>query len=473
MSPGLDPNFFPGFGSRRGVCARRCRLAETTNSTGASARLAFHNPVLPGQTVSGYVLTNLSEGAKLVQLDLVASGKAQNVFVPHGRARLLRRLSCQRGFSARDLSAGKNRRLYGGRRFSCRTRSASLLRDQRDGSKNGDPLNLVIVGGLDDAFPALVRRGWSPTEQKWSGAIMKTITSALSGDRYVNAPVSDLYLFGRPQDLALQKARDTIHQRNHLRLWLSPMRYHGKPVWVGQISRDIGVRLTFHSPTFTTHKIDPDVDEARTALTEDMAYSQNLQKIGFVNGVGAALAKRPEREPHHRSLLHRRLSPGTRIRPATHVALRDRILPLGGSREAQRATPGSKTMSESPSLQRGLKKVAGSVVLSLVFAGCATWTAPTSIDDAPLRERAVSATKQDARVSVAVLGSDDSKRMFGADINRTQRSAAMDRSGEPDFASVMVTALRHRSRLLLCHSKSRGPCTRCLEARPMRTSTAT
>ena len=34
------------------------------------------------------------------------------------------------------------------------------------------------------------------------------------------------------------------------------MRYHGKPVWLGQISRDIGSRLTIHSPTFTTHKID-------------------------------------------------------------------------------------------------------------------------------------------------------------------------------------------------------------------------
>ncbi len=92
------------------------------------------------------------------------------------------------------------------------------------------------------------------------------VTSALSGERYAAAPVSDLYLFGRAQDLALQKARDNIHQRNHLRLWLSPMRYHGKQVWVGQVSRDIGSRLTIHSPTLTTHKIDPDVDEAREAL---------------------------------------------------------------------------------------------------------------------------------------------------------------------------------------------------------------
>jgi len=104
---------------------------------------------------------------------------------------------------------------------------------------------------------------------------------------------SDGRLFGRAQDLALQKARDNIHQRNHLRLWLTPMRYHGKQVWVGQISRDIGSRLTLHSPTFTTHKIDPDVDEARAALAEDMAYSQSLSKLGLVEGVGAATREAP------------------------------------------------------------------------------------------------------------------------------------------------------------------------------------
>jgi hypothetical protein len=119
------------------------------------------------------------------------------------------------------------------------------------------------------------------------------VTSALSGERYPYAPVSDLYMFGRAQDLALQKARDTVHQRNHLRLWLSPMRYYGKQVWVGQISRDIGSRLTIHSPTLTTHKIDPDVDEARAALMQDMAYSVNLAKVGFVKGVGAAPKSAP------------------------------------------------------------------------------------------------------------------------------------------------------------------------------------
>jgi hypothetical protein len=292
MSPGLDPNFFPA-----SEAAEAFGNSDSASGTGALTQrfrdLAFQNPIQPGETKSGFVLTHLDEGAKLVQLDLVASARASTfsilVIVP--------------GFYADyHVSEVFRREMYppdqivnytDDQAFRAALEALPCCATNKDGSKTGDPLNLVVVGGLDDAFPALVRRGWSPTEQKWSGAIMRTVTSALSGDRYVNAPVSDLYLFGRAQDLALQKARDTIHQRNHLRLWLSPMRYQGKLVWVGQISRDIGVRFTFHSPTFTTHKIDPDVDEARRALAEDMAYSQNLVELGFVKGVGAASQSAP------------------------------------------------------------------------------------------------------------------------------------------------------------------------------------
>ena len=107
------------------------------------------------------------------------------------------------------------------------------------------------------------------------------------------SPMSPLYVYGRKQDVAIQRARSTIHMRNHLRIWLSPMRFQGKPVWVGQISRDIGVRFTSKSSTLTTHKIDPDVDEARNGLVSDLIYSQALVRFGFVKGVGKA----PRNEP--------------------------------------------------------------------------------------------------------------------------------------------------------------------------------
>jgi hypothetical protein len=62
---------------------------------------------------------------------------------------------------------------------------------------------------------------------------------------------------------------------------------------VGQISRDIGVRFTWK--TITTHKVDPDVDETRDFLLQDLLYSQGLEKIAFVKGVGPAPISNPRK----------------------------------------------------------------------------------------------------------------------------------------------------------------------------------
>ena len=229
----------------------------------------------------------------MVQLDLVANGHLKTFSimtgVPGFRADYLER----NAFTQEHYTPGEITNYTDDAAFRAALEALPCCVTNKKGTRNGDPLNLVIVGGLDDAFPALVRRGWHPTEATYAGSVKKMINSVLSGERYRYSPISPLYLYGRPQELALQKARDNIHQRNHLRLWRSPMHYHGKPVWVGQISRDIGTRLTLHSPYLTTHKIDPDVDEALVALIEDLAYSQNLSKIGLVKGVGAATREKP------------------------------------------------------------------------------------------------------------------------------------------------------------------------------------
>jgi LssY C-terminus len=287
LSLGLDPDVFSASEAAEAFAREDAELTQRFR------RLAFPSPARPGATTSGFVLTNLDEGAKLVQIDLAAAGASRSFSflapVPGLRADYQR----SQVFLRETYPAEQLVDYYDDEALRAALESLPCCVTNKSGSKHGDPLNLVVVGGLEDAFPALVRRGWRPTEVTWFRSVSKIATSALRGDRYPYAPISNLYLFGRRQDLALQKARDTVHQRNHLRLWLSPMRRQGRPVWVGQISRDIGSRFTIHSRTLTTHKIDPDVDEARTALLEDTAYSQSLAKFGFVKGVGAA----PENAP--------------------------------------------------------------------------------------------------------------------------------------------------------------------------------
>ena len=86
----------------------------------------------------------------------------------------------------------------------------------------------------------------------------------------------------------LQKARQRINERLQLRLWLTPFRLRSEPVWIGQISRDIGLRFTLKTWNLTTHKIDPDVDDARDYVPNDLMEAGRVTVVAYVAGAEAA-----------------------------------------------------------------------------------------------------------------------------------------------------------------------------------------
>jgi len=124
---------------------------------------------------------------------------------------------------------------------------------------------------------------------------LKMAKAFVFDSEYRYSPVSSLYVGGVSQDLALQRARAVINERIHLRLWRTPMALAGQQVWIGQISRDIGVRFTLKTWNLTTHKIDPDVDEARDYVTDNLLAARRASRVGFVGGVGAAPPSAPRK----------------------------------------------------------------------------------------------------------------------------------------------------------------------------------
>ena len=158
----------------------------------------------------------------------------------------------------------------------------------KSGTNNGDPLNIVLVGHGIDALFSFIERGWKLDEPFDLHSVYRTIQAFLFRSEYLNAPVSPLHVFGRQQDIALQKARNTVSLRNHLRLWLAPFTVDGQQVWVGQISRDIGIKLTTTVWYLTTHRISPAVDEERSYLLQDLIMTGAVWRFGFVQGVRAS-----------------------------------------------------------------------------------------------------------------------------------------------------------------------------------------
>lgn len=243
----------------------------------------------PRSVRSGFVFTQLDEGTKAFNLELVTEDHELltfTFFIPvPGLSLDYERVDWDRIYS-RDAIVTLDEE-------GLRKALEELPRctTNKDGSGQGDPLNLAVIGDLEDVYYAFIRSGWDETETITASSAWKTASSFSGVGRYRYSPISALYVFQRPQDVAFQKARKTIHERNHLRLWLTPMRCKGKRVFIGQISRDIGVKFAAH--TIITHKIDPDVDEARSYLLQDLWYSTGLRKYAYVKGVGPAPISAP------------------------------------------------------------------------------------------------------------------------------------------------------------------------------------
>ena len=171
-------------------------------------------------------------------------------------------------------------------KYPCCTTNSSATRD-------GDPLNLVVVESKSDPVAPFIAREWHLTQKLDIASAIETARAFIFRDEYLTSPVSPLYMFGRREDVAFQKARSTINERIHARLWLTPYTFASRRVWIGQVSRDIGVRLTDQTWNLTTHKIGPDVDFDRSYLLQDLLMSGFVERYGFVDGVRAASASAP------------------------------------------------------------------------------------------------------------------------------------------------------------------------------------
>jgi len=285
---GLDPAYFSPIEAANMDLKDKQELSSNTSQSLQFFKAGMGHNVAGGEQRSGFIFSVLDEGTKSFNVDVISSSSLVTFtfFIPVPGLRLDHyNVDWENLYPAEEIEDLSRDELI--------ERLESIIccvRDAKD-ENMGDPLNLVLIGDLDDVYYAFIRAGWDETETIHKGSSWKTVKSFVSGGEYRYSPVSALYVFNRPQDIAFQKARSNIHERNHLRLWLSRARYEDKPVWIGQISRDIGVRFT--KKTITTHKIDPDVDETREFLLENLIYNQALQKLAYVKGVGEAPMDQP------------------------------------------------------------------------------------------------------------------------------------------------------------------------------------
>lgn len=147
----------------------------------------------------------------------------------------------------------------------------------------GDMVNFMIIGPEQGMQKAFTDAGWVLVDKTKQEAALHALLSTYSKKAYTEMPMSELYLFGRPQDFGYAHAEpvQVVESRHHLRLWKAPFEIDGQPVWVGAATHDIGFEHDNRSnkPSAITHKIDPNIDAERDYIGDTVNATGDLANI--------------------------------------------------------------------------------------------------------------------------------------------------------------------------------------------------
>jgi LssY C-terminus len=161
----------------------------------------------------------------------------------------------------------------------------------------GDPVNLVLVGTLQQLHGAFAAAGWSEADRLGLRSSWRMVRAFLLNSPYPTAPFSTLYLFGRGQDIGFQKAiDDSPRKRHHVRFWalslareatLGTARFwfntdrppdDSRVLWVGAGTRDTGFSLT--QLTFqVTHATDADTNAERDFIIAELSNNRVISDV--------------------------------------------------------------------------------------------------------------------------------------------------------------------------------------------------
>jgi hypothetical protein len=145
-----------------------------------------------------------------------------------------------------------------------------------------DLTNVIFIGTKDQVEGAFKEAGWFASDPLGRSSNFKTAQAIIENRGYDEAPMSILTLDGKPPDMTYEKQNNTFASRHHIRLFLMPQTFQGKPVYVAAGTHDIKIYFSQTSHSIT-HGIDPNIDNERTKVTNDMTFTGKVKAVSLVD----------------------------------------------------------------------------------------------------------------------------------------------------------------------------------------------
>lgn len=147
----------------------------------------------------------------------------------------------------------------------------------------GDPINVGLIGSQADVEAIFQQAGWYRADALGLKSDLKIATDTVLERPYDTAPVSNLYLYGRKEDLAFeQPVGNNPRQRHHVRFWRSEqLDEQGRPLWLGSATYDERVGLS-HSTGQITHHIAAEVDTERDHVITSLQATGRITQLQVI-----------------------------------------------------------------------------------------------------------------------------------------------------------------------------------------------
>jgi hypothetical protein len=230
--------------------------------------LAFPNPVPARGTASGVLFTNPQPVTKLVNIDLLGN----RMMLPFT---LLLPVPGDIAAGTAVIHRYRDDEIASYEHSDALRKAIEALpccAATATGPDGGEPINVVLIGTLDDIAAAASRRGYR---------------------RALEPSAASQKLFGRPPDFVVRKTAQAGAPAVWLRIWRAPINYRGESVLVAQAGRPVGGR--FAEGSTDDVRLNADVDEVRNLVILDFMYSGGLEQLAFARGVGAVPATQPHK----------------------------------------------------------------------------------------------------------------------------------------------------------------------------------
>jgi hypothetical protein len=146
-----------------------------------------------------------------------------------------------------------------------------------DDGHPGDALNVAVTGTESQLKSVMLAAKWHPADPLGLRSDVRIAADTVLKRSYDEAPVSNLYLYDRPEDFAFeQPVGDDPRHRHHVRFWRSENTDQDHPIWIGAATYDQRVGLS-HTTGQITHHTAADIDAERAHVLDTLQHTGDLE----------------------------------------------------------------------------------------------------------------------------------------------------------------------------------------------------